>query len=820
MADSTICKRCGMPKDSASTDLVSRLVDVCCCSGDEETDSAEYNICVNCKRIIGSRRAGSLTQFIFGKEQCNCDRPNAVSNQSTAKFKTVAFEGFVDDGKNEVELDLDPEKFPIDRYKAISILGRGSAGLIYLCRDRHLRKRVAIKTLHALTADQLISFQEEARATSKLNHPNIVGILDFGATKSGIPYMVMEFVPGVSLQQLLERTGTLDSETAVKIVSKICEGLQHAHAHQVYHRDLKPGNILVSETEGALEVKIIDFGVAKVKESSGSTTDLQGQTVAGTPGYMPPDMVLVGRYDARSEIYSVACILFELLAGKPPLIGETALETIALHANVPAPSLYQTTGKQFPESLENTLARCLDKEQNKRFQSMEELRNVLDGTNLTSTPMASEVPTIRTLRSGLVPLTAAMVAVILTVTSIALIRNESKAPSTSTETTHRKKRSNSKAAYDNHMGMGRNQTGQSDTLLWQSYIDGAKGSYATGNYAMTQVRLENALRIVDDRHLDRKHLETTLDELGGTLRTVSKFGQAEKVYRRLLSVNEQSYGQYHPKVARCLYNLGDCLKELDKYREAEPFYRRASQIWQNQGMNQDAAVCLERLSTCCKMRKDYRQAEELIDRAEKLAKNLQDDWLNSYLMLSRVTIYQFQGRYHAAEPLLTRAVAIREKLEEKDYLAEALKVQGFNNELLGRYKQAEQQYRRSFSILLAKGDPTTEIAQHLARLYEAQGKLQKAREVLTNQVKLLGSDHSGVSRVLEKLGDISLREKKFEEAEVFYKRCVAISDSHSEVSAQDEKRYLLKCAQTCLKSNRAKEALQYQTRADLIEIAK
>ncbi|MBX9691329.1 MAG: serine/threonine protein kinase [Cyanobacteria bacterium] len=276
-------------------------------------------------------------------------------------------------GVGEVEIDV--ARFPVDRYSPRRILGRGAAGTVYMCSDNLLGKDVAIKILHDLTPEQLISFQEEARATCKLSHPNVVNVLDFGATESGTPYMVMNHVDGISLEQLIKQNGAIDVQTASKIVESLCEALQYAHEQSIYHRDLKPSNVLISERDdGTIYVTLIDFGVAKVKEATGSTIEFQGRTIAGTPSYMSPDTILGYDYTVRSEIYSLGCIYFELLTGRPPFIAETALETIGLHAWEPVPRLKDVTGKAFPAQVENVIEKCLDKKPERRFRSMAELR--------------------------------------------------------------------------------------------------------------------------------------------------------------------------------------------------------------------------------------------------------------------------------------------------------------------------------------------------------------------------------------------------------------------------------------------------------------
>lgn len=288
------------------------------------------------------------------------------------------------------------EDFPLERYRPLEVIGRGGSGRVVKCLDKVLSRVVAVKTLHLLEPGQLISFQDEARATSRLEHPGIVNILDFGVTAGSAPYMVLEYVDGISLERYLEENGPLSWSRAVSIFAPIMEALDYAHGHGVFHRDLKPSNILLG-AEREDDVRIIDFGVARVKEETQEPTIFQGRTVAGTPGYMSPDQVLGHEYRAPSEVYSLGCVLFESITGKPPFEGETALEILNQHASKAAPSLSGSLDTDVPLSgADSFLARCLAKDPRERFATMGEMRSALlavgDEPGETSVP---DVPGVR-----------------------------------------------------------------------------------------------------------------------------------------------------------------------------------------------------------------------------------------------------------------------------------------------------------------------------------------------------------------------------------------------------------------------------------------
>lgn len=329
-SEKQICNICKKPLKAEGTGVVTQFVGVCLCNltAEEQDQIKTQKFCASCGKPIGSRRKGSMTQFIFSHGKCDCERPVA---QST--LDEVQLDAGIKD-KEETELKLDPNSFPLERYKPIKELGHGASGRVYLSRDRLLKNLVAVKTLLQISGEQLIAFQNEARSTSNLEDSRIVKVLDFGATTSGAPYMVLEFIDGSSLADVIATEGTIEISRALEIVRKVALALSYAHEHKVFHRDIKPSNILLVKDSD--QVKVIDFGIAKIIDTGKFK---QGDTIVGTPFYLSPDVGRGLEYSANSEVYSLACVLFEMLSGKPPFVGESALETISLHATASVPKI-------------------------------------------------------------------------------------------------------------------------------------------------------------------------------------------------------------------------------------------------------------------------------------------------------------------------------------------------------------------------------------------------------------------------------------------------------------------------------------------------
>ncbi len=381
------CFRCGGTTGASSSGSITQWIAVCSCvnspSVSENESVASFKICASCGKRVNEGRVGSLTQWVFRQDLCACARPQPV-DRKTESFNTpnapgvkpfrqgAAKAGFEARSirPDQPALEVDSARFPLDRYTPLMEVGKGGSGTIYYCRDRVLDKVVAVKTLHQLSAEELLAFQNEARAHSKLTHPAIVRVRDFGATAGGVPYMSMDYVNGVSLLQLIAEHGTLATADAVELFHQVCMGLAHAHAVGIFHRDIKSSNLLVYRNDqGRLSASIIDFGVAV---SKGQTE--KGGTLVGTPRYMPPDVLRGEIYDERSEIYELGCTMFEALTGDTPFIGEESVELVRRHADEPPPTLSSRNADgEFSDELEEIVKRCLQKEKSERYQSMEEL---------------------------------------------------------------------------------------------------------------------------------------------------------------------------------------------------------------------------------------------------------------------------------------------------------------------------------------------------------------------------------------------------------------------------------------------------------------
>lgn len=260
------------------------------------------------------------------------------------------------------------------RYSMERKLAAGGMGAVYKAYDLVMDRPVAIKVLHpSISSEVIVRFQKEAKATAKLEHPNILKVLDFGQTPGGDLYLVMDFINGFSLEEYIKEKGALAFNEAIPIFNQILSGLQHAHEKRILHRDLKPSNVMLSEDEsGKLHAFIVDFGLAKLEsdEQKLTTTGLR----IGSPLYMSPEQGQGIETDHRADIYGIGCLIYKTLTGSPPFRGESYMETIEAHIKDKSPTLSEKTDVEYNEEIEALVAKCLAKDPANRYQSVEELR--------------------------------------------------------------------------------------------------------------------------------------------------------------------------------------------------------------------------------------------------------------------------------------------------------------------------------------------------------------------------------------------------------------------------------------------------------------
>jgi eukaryotic-like serine/threonine-protein kinase len=315
-----------------------------------------------------------------------------------------------------------------DRFRLERRLGRGGMAAVYLAYDEDLDRQVAVKILQNLAGDGEIRdrFVREARLAAGLAHPNVVSVFDTGE-HDGVPYIVMEYVEGASLAEVLARRGRLPPDEVVPLGLQACAGLQHAHDHGLIHRDVKPHNLLV-RADGTL--KVTDFGIAVSTEATRITTE---GTILGTAAYLAPEQVAGEELAGTVDVYGLGAVLYEALTGRPPLRVSSLAELGSVVTRDPEP--VRRSAPDVPPALESAVMHALERRPEARPASPADLADELD-------PAVADAPTVRIARTRAYPRArhrqrpravllmgaAALVVLVVLAVTIALATGDSEPP--------------------------------------------------------------------------------------------------------------------------------------------------------------------------------------------------------------------------------------------------------------------------------------------------------------------------------------------------------------------------------------------------------
>lgn len=321
-----------------------------------------------------------------------------------------------------------------ERYVIIEQIGEGGMGSVFTAREIGLERIVAIKVLQALSqvdAEARARFQREAKVLSALSHPGIVSFFRLGLWHGRL-YMAMEYIEGHTLRKaILENKCTpID---AMQIAAQVCQAMQYAHLRGVYHRDLKPDNIVLTQIDGKLRVRLLDFGLARISESAEAGLTQTGLLV-GSVAYMSPEQCTGQKVDHRADIYALGCILYEMIAGAPPFQTDNPVGMVYKHANDLPPNLVSRNNVSLPPGLKQAVSKCLEKSIQNRYQSMSELEVALQAV-LRGEGSAEKEQGTKSRIFNSVPFTCAVTAILLLGLCTSSVRLFKSAPSEGTHIT-------------------------------------------------------------------------------------------------------------------------------------------------------------------------------------------------------------------------------------------------------------------------------------------------------------------------------------------------------------------------------------------------
>lgn len=391
---------------SLTSFLLSDLSCTCRISGGDQKPS---KLCPRCNKVIPDiNRVGSLTAFFFKDLRCRCsdtnersrradmqtrlsDRQMKITRKRAALRETAMARTKLALSRDAAAfVDLSPGQVIGGSYKLVALAGQGGMGSVYQAQHIALSRRCAVKFIApSMVSDETWRlFKKEAQIISSLTHPTICQVYDLGIHEGSLPFYVMDFVSGTTLDALITRQGTLSVGAVAELYIKVLEGLSYAHRRGIVHKDIKPANIMLErQNDGDMQVRILDFGISELSESAvGKQSDHNQDDIIGSAAYMSPEQFVSKRVDKTSDIYSLGCSIFETLAGLPPFTGSNFEALERAHTSQSPPTLSGATGLVFPAQIESIVAKCLEKDARQRYQNASEvsidLQKMLEGKPL------------------------------------------------------------------------------------------------------------------------------------------------------------------------------------------------------------------------------------------------------------------------------------------------------------------------------------------------------------------------------------------------------------------------------------------------------
>lgn len=322
-------------------------------------------------------RPGTVTAWIFQSSYCSCNSGSGGPSDSSVRRTQESLQ----------------KPLLGNRYKFLSPLGRGGVAHVYKVQDSVTDEILAAKVMFtelALNELAVRRFQKEVDVLCDLEHQNLVRIHGYANDRNGIPYLIMEYIEGENLEQVVKFAGPLDFRSGVNLFVQICSGLAYVHGHGIIHRDLKPGNVIVSSAD---HVTLIDFGFARLVDGPDDSRLTATGEAFGSPAYMSPEHCLGQELDERSDIYSLGCLMYHALSGKPPIEGENALATVAKQVR-DTPGSLRSINPAVPKNLDNVVLKCLEKEPAMRYSTVNDVKadllKVLSGKHIAPAATARE----------------------------------------------------------------------------------------------------------------------------------------------------------------------------------------------------------------------------------------------------------------------------------------------------------------------------------------------------------------------------------------------------------------------------------------------
>ncbi len=653
------------------------------------------------------------------------DERATIDQSSPDEMMTILSEAGMtlkDFGLDEHEIPTLPPGSRVGKYEIEKVLGVGGMGAVYRAKQSKPHRLVALKLIKAglMSRKALRRFDLEAEILGRLHHPNIAQIHEAGIDKNtGSPYFAMEYVEGLELTDYIDEH-RLDTKAKLKLFIKLCDAIQHAHSKGVIHRDLKPGNVLVSK-DG--EPKVLDFGVARAAddaENAGATLQTNMGQLVGTLFYMSPEQAIgdVKTMDTRSDVYALGVVLYEMLTGSIPY----NLEQKALHEAVQTiretnPTRLSKYGSELGGDLEIIVNKALDKDKERRYQTASDfaadLKRYLNNEPISARPPSMVYKTTKFVRRNSA-LTAASAAVLLVAASI--------------------------GGFAVNQWVARNQAAKSmlqNILGVLNEVDVQKG---TGPDLARRLLDQYATSDPAIFSNDPESLTTFYTSLGSAYHGYEDYQRANDEYRAALQIADRIYDDNDPELAMAHHNIAKSYYFLREFEQARDHYYHALQIYENirspsAQIEADMATSLDHLGSVHRQLRDPERAFEYYSQAYEIRARIAPGTLQTAMSLNNMaSYYSSKGDLPRAAELFTQAIDIVEQLPEDEekplFLARGLHSLGNTLARLGQNERAVPLLARSVElkrILLTDQKPSVAMTLHaLAEAEFAIGNLDSA----------------------------------------------------------------------------------------------
>lgn len=650
------------------------------------------------------------------------------------------------------------------RYEIIELIGLGAWSRVYKAKQIALGRVVSVKVLQphlAIDEKKWKRFEQEAKVSSSIKHPNIVNVFDYGLRPQ--PFIVMEYLQGATLAHRIKRAGPVPVQEALELFTEISDALQAAHEKGLIHRDLKPANVMLAESQdGRTVAKLLDLGLAKLVDSDSQTLvqlTTTGQ-VLGSPAYMSPEQCTEGKLDARSDIYSFGCLMYEALTAQRAFDADNAAECMRKHLLELPPAMSSIRGStEIPESLEGIVFRALAVEPIERYQSVVDVRKDLSavaegktqGLNYAKQEFGARLSRLRRyLRQPKVQLACSLTALIVLLAFVFFLNREAlvnaawqyqyeQGKRLLTEQNYDKAEPKFKSALHLTKWFAKDDwrttrtfaqlrnlyRAEGTTIMAKEYseriaalgkanqkfdseLKAAALAQKAGHYTQAEHLLKNVIEQQRKLHDSTFALSFSLVRLGEVEKLAGDLAQSEKLFRESLSIREKVLDQENPLLTEAIEQLAEVCLSQARNTEAQELLEEVLKLKKKElgPLDPEVAAIQGRLADAYWGQSKFATAEQLYKEAlsmmDKAGKS--DDVRTAPILGGLARLYTQAQKYEKADPLVLRSLAILKKEYGRDSLmiCPALTVMGNLRFAQGRIDDAIACMKEAYNIHSSK----------------------------------------------------------------------------------------------------------------------